>query len=186
MTELICKECASEKRIFDPIMYLSVPVRNSENKEISCLSECLKNYFQDELLEGNNQLECDKCNKKQDFIKKTALMKPPHFLIIHFKRFFVGLEGIEKSDQFIDFLVDDMEIQQFCLSIEQKQVKYQLFAVCCHKGVTESGHYYSYATNNMSEWYVFSDDQYQSVEEQQIKSNNAYLLFYVKKDLKSF
>lgn len=59
-----CQTCLSSRRIFDPIMYMSVPVRNEKQEELTELQDCLKEYFKEENLVKDNQIECEKCLSK--------------------------------------------------------------------------------------------------------------------------
>lgn len=38
----------------------------------------------------------------------------------------------------------------------------------------------------MKQWYIYDDEYVRKVEAEDIVSDKAYLLFYIKKDLKSF
>ena len=42
-------------------MYLSVPVRNENGVSLNELNDCLENYFKEEKIDGDNQIECEKC-----------------------------------------------------------------------------------------------------------------------------
>ena len=65
MIELTCTKCNNSRRIFDPIMYLSVPVRTEKHEILTTLDSCLDEYFKEETLKRENKLECDTCRKKK-------------------------------------------------------------------------------------------------------------------------
>ena len=41
-------------------------------------------------------------------------MKPPHILIIHLNRFNFEENGIFKNETFIDYPLQDLDMQKFC------------------------------------------------------------------------
>ena len=70
----------------------------------------------------------------------------------------------------------------FCKSNKQK-FKYDLFAVNIHNSINSSinsGHYISIVKNRISKkWYLYNDENVTEIHnENDIQSNNAYLLFY--------
>jgi ubiquitin carboxyl-terminal hydrolase 22/27/51 len=56
--------------------------------------------------------------------------------------------------------------------------KYLLSSVVVHKGKIDNGHYISYARQNR-EWFRFDDSMVVRVEEKDVLSSEAYMLFYV-------
>jgi ubiquitin carboxyl-terminal hydrolase 22/27/51 len=56
--------------------------------------------------------------------------------------------------------------------------KYLLSSVVVHKGKMDNGHYISYARQNR-EWFRFDDSMVVRVEEKDVLSSEAYMLFYV-------
>jgi ubiquitin C-terminal hydrolase len=54
---------------------------------ISSIEEGLAKYFKSELLDGDNQYECEKCAKKVDADKGLQLTKVPYVLCLGMKRF---------------------------------------------------------------------------------------------------
>jgi ubiquitin carboxyl-terminal hydrolase 22/27/51 len=57
--------------------------------------------------------------------------------------------------------------------------KYSLFAVVCHEGSLDTGHYKSYCRVRSS-WFSFDDHKVQSVDLSTVLHSNAYMLFYVR------
>ena len=53
-------ECFNEKKKFDPLMFLSLPVVY-QKKKLKSIKKCLKYNFKEEILDG---VECEKCLKK--------------------------------------------------------------------------------------------------------------------------
>ena len=63
--------------------------------------------------------------------------------------------------------------------------KYELFAVCNHRGAIGGGHYYTYAKSPMDgKWRVYNDTKVYDIDsKKRIVTKNAYLLFYQRKDV---
>lgn len=182
LTQLKCLDCKESKNIFDPIMYLSVPVKNEKYENLENLDKCLDEYFKEEKVEG---LNCENCKTKKTFNKIQSFSKSPNFLIIHLKRFYYKKGDIHKTDHLIDFPLENLNITKYCL-LNKRKVFYRLFAISCHEGNTDYGHYYTFATDNNNTWFLFNDDNFEMYDQKKIVNNNAYLLFYVKLNLKSF
>ena len=47
----------------------------------------MDNYLAPERLEGENQYQCDGCNKKQDAVKSTRILSAPAHLLLTLLRF---------------------------------------------------------------------------------------------------
>ena len=63
-----CKNCNNESKRADFFMDISLPIRNEFGTGVvnSSLEMALENYLKPDELEGDNQYECSKCNKKVD------------------------------------------------------------------------------------------------------------------------
>ena len=61
---------------------------------------------------------------------------------------------------------------------------YMLYSVINHIGSFDSGHYYTYSRNIKSKldsnWYKFNDERVSLMNETDVISSNAYILFYHK------
>lgn len=135
------------------------------------------------------KLTCDNCLKVNSFTKQIIATKPPHILIIHFKRFEYSNGGMHKLTHMVDYPIRNLNMSKY--TYKKKKTIYDLFAVCCHHGNLDFGHYYSQAYNNVeSKWVLFNDYKTSIIKreevEETIKSSDAYLLFYIKRDLACF
>ncbi|KAG3021495.1 hypothetical protein PC121_g976 [Phytophthora cactorum] len=64
------------------------------------------------------------------------------------------------------------------------ETKYNLYGVVNHQGALGGGHYTAYAKNFVDDqWYYYDDERVRVVEDQQVVSPSAYLLFYVRSDM---
>ena len=60
--------------------------------------------------------------------------------------------------------------------------KYDLFAVSRHFGGTGGGHYTAICKNYDGNWYYYDDSKCTKISEKEICNENAYVLFYRKRD----
>ncbi|CAH0490887.1 unnamed protein product [Peronospora farinosa] len=64
------------------------------------------------------------------------------------------------------------------------ETMYNLYGVVNHQGALGGGHYTAYAKNFVDDqWYYYDDERVRVVEEQQVVSPSAYLLFYLRSDM---
>lgn len=83
-----CLECGTEKSREDKFMDIPLPVRSFDSKiTYNSVDEALRAFVQPETLEGNNQYNCEKCNKMCDAHKGLKFIKFPYLLTLHLKRF---------------------------------------------------------------------------------------------------
>lgn len=65
------------------------------------------------------------------------------------------------------------------------ETNYDLYGVVNHQGALGGGHYTAYAKNFLDDqWYYYDDERVRVVEESRVVSPSAYLLFYLRSDLK--
>ncbi|CEM32577.1 unnamed protein product [Vitrella brassicaformis CCMP3155] len=83
-----CKECKYVSKHSDKFLDISLNVR-SEFEQIfnDSLEKALDNFLHPENLEGDNQYNCEKCNKKVDATKGLLIGKCPCYLTLQLKRF---------------------------------------------------------------------------------------------------
>uniref|UniRef100_M4BUT5 ubiquitinyl hydrolase 1 n=1 Tax=Hyaloperonospora arabidopsidis (strain Emoy2) TaxID=559515 RepID=M4BUT5_HYAAE len=64
------------------------------------------------------------------------------------------------------------------------ETRYNLYGVVNHQGALGGGHYTAYAKSFVDDqWYYYDDERVRVVEEQQVVSPSAYLLFYIRSDM---
>jgi ubiquitin C-terminal hydrolase len=145
---------------------------------------CFKKFIKTERLEANNEWYCPTCQKHQLADKKMQIYKAPHILIIHLKRFKNGY----KLDDYVDFPVSGLDITEYVINDgEGIPLIYDLFAVSNHMGGVSGGHYTAYAKNPiMNSWFGFNDSSVYQTSEGSVVTNNAYVLFYRRRNLTDF
>ena len=98
----------------------------------------------------------------------------PNILMIQLKRF--KTDGNIKIDNFIDF-----PIQNFILKVHHISESYDLMGIINHYGNISFGHYIAICKNYYNKkWYKFDDSSVIEINENEIVSKDAYVLFYKK------
>lgn len=145
------------------------------------IQDCLNDYIQPSTIQD---VLCSNCNTKCDSQCHHNLVIAPKILAIHFKRFD---NDCMKKDNHISFPLE--------LSIEsiisqdhrvQQNYNYKLYSVINHSstsGELNYGHYYTFTYSTIHEkWFKFNDSKVSEIEETDIDTPNAYLLFYERLD----
>lgn len=152
------------------------------------LQECIELFTTTEILEKENPWYCPSCKKHQLATKKLDLWMLPETLIIHLKRFAYTKFSREKLDTLVEFPLRDLDFSKFVIKPKNGEspelYKYDLIAVSNHYGGLRDGHYTTFACNKDSgQWHYFDDSSVSPVNENQIESKAAYVLFYQRQDV---
>ncbi|XP_033330850.2 ubiquitin carboxyl-terminal hydrolase 48 isoform X1 [Megalopta genalis] len=166
------------------------------------LKEAIEKYLSVEHLTGANQYHCVTCNDKKDARRFIRLESLPETLNIQLMRFVFHRDSGQKRklNSFIQF-PEDLDMSEYVRCPVQTHV-YNLVAVLSHKGPSaHSGHYIANICNSNGEWYQFSDDKVEKMQNKRIEdsvndstkvvkrgrvpkgflsSNTAYMLVYKK------
>ncbi|CAG8519826.1 15599_t:CDS:10 [Acaulospora morrowiae] len=170
------RDCGHISEKEESFFAIQCEVKNKRNVE-----ESLELYVEGELLDGDNQYFCAKCEKSVDAIKRSCIKTLPKNLIMHLKRFDFDMELLKrvKINEYFEFptrinmepytldylirkesgQIDDSKID------DKSQFEYELVGVLVHTGTADSGHYYSfirerkplYEDINECRWYQFND-----------------------------
>ena len=173
MKEVItCNKCASISKPIDLFRFLHVDVP----KRKSTLDECIGNGMKDELMHDKPCLECKNSNEAT---KKTFIHKLPEVLIIHLKRFFFEGKWSQKIHTEID---SPMTLDMGKYTEEGKECRYQLYSYVNHTGGSSGGHYTATCQDPIDPktWYCHNDETSEGLKENEIKTDDAYILFYKK------
>lgn len=174
--------------------------QNAELGGSVTLEECFQLYTKEEVLGAEDAWHCPSCNLKQEVVKKLGLWSLPDILVIHLKRFRQPPpKNPNRSTIKLTTLVDfpsvgfDMS-PHLCGSSnfwwktgQGSQHIYDLYAVCNHHGQNlHTGHYTAYCRNPYNgQWYCFDDTRVSSINENELVTPAAYILFYQKRGLLS-
>ncbi|XP_043280492.1 ubiquitin carboxyl-terminal hydrolase 48-like isoform X2 [Venturia canescens] len=165
------------------------------------LKEAIEKYLSEEELVGANQYHCTTCNDKKDARRFIRLDELPETLNIQLLRFVFHRDSGQKRklNSFIQF-PEDLDMSEH-LRCPQQTHLYSLVAVLSHKGPSaHSGHYIANICNSGGDWYQFSDDKVEKMQNKRIEdgitdtttkvvkrgrvpkgflsSNTAYMLVY--------
>ena len=104
----------------------------------------------------------------------------PEILILHLKRFREG----NKLNYVINYPIKGLNMGQYIKYNENDNI-YDLFAVTNHQGNDRGGHYFAYSKNFLNnKWFEFDDEFMKTINEDEIVSENCYILFYQKRNSK--
>ncbi|XP_056278900.1 ubiquitin carboxyl-terminal hydrolase 19 isoform X3 [Pseudoliparis swirei] len=154
------------------------------------LEQCLNLFTRPEVLAPEEAWYCPKCQQHREASKQLLLWRLPNVLIIQLKRFsFRSFIWRDKINDMVDFPVRNLDLSKFCISQKdemQQPPVYDLYAVINHYGGMIGGHYTAYArlpsdkNSQRSDvgWRLFDDSTVTMVEESQVVTRYAYVLFY--------
>ncbi|XP_064595874.1 ubiquitin carboxyl-terminal hydrolase 8-like [Liolophura sinensis] len=175
-SRVTCLSCGKTSTRFDVFQYLSLPIPSSASQ--FTLQDCLREFLKEEKLSGSSMWDCPNCKVKREAVKKLDIWKLPHILIVHLKRFYFGNLWQEKRNNYVDFPVHSMDLDNIVAG-PRKRKPYSLYAVANHYGTMEAGHYTAYAKNPLSGvWHKFDDQEVQKMSSDNVKTSAAYFLFY--------
>ncbi|XP_050079956.1 ubiquitin carboxyl-terminal hydrolase 16 [Anopheles maculipalpis] len=138
------------------------PRYQCEDGEYS-IQSCFNNFTAVELMTGNNKVCCEACTERingkggksvnTNATKQFLISQPPAVLILHLKRFQVGLRSVfKKLNKLVSFPFV-LDIAPFCgskvkrashIRPGQKRILYALYGLVEHSGSMHGGHYVAY------------------------------------------
>uniref|UniRef100_A0A8C6LYI5 ubiquitinyl hydrolase 1 n=1 Tax=Nothobranchius furzeri TaxID=105023 RepID=A0A8C6LYI5_NOTFU len=154
------------------------------------LEQCLNLFTKPEVLAPEEAWYCPKCQQHREASKQLLLWRLPNVLIIQLKRFsFRSFIWRDKINDMVDFPVRNLGLSKFCIGQKdemQQPPVYDLYAVINHYGGMIGGHYTAYArlpsdkNSQRSDvgWRLFDDSTVTMVDESQVVTRYAYVLFY--------
>ncbi|XP_068172910.1 ubiquitin carboxyl-terminal hydrolase 2-like isoform X2 [Antennarius striatus] len=174
-SSLTCSHCGFCSTVFDPFWDLSLPIAKGYG-EIS-LMDCMRLFTKEDVLDGDEKPTCYRCKARRRCTKKFTIQKFPKILVLHLKRFSEA-RRTSKLSTFVNFPMKDLDLREFA-SENNINAVYNLYAVSNHSGTTMGGHYTAYCRNPSSgEWYTFNDSRVTPMSYTQVRSSDAYVLFY--------
>uniref|UniRef100_A0A8C7SB08 Ubiquitin carboxyl-terminal hydrolase n=1 Tax=Oncorhynchus mykiss TaxID=8022 RepID=A0A8C7SB08_ONCMY len=174
-SSLTCSTCGYCSTVFDPFWDLSLPIAKKGYGEVS-LMDCMSLFTKEDVLEGDEKPTCYRCKARRRCTKKFTVQKFPKILVLHLKRFSEA-RRTSKLSTFVNFPMEKLDLREF--ASENINAVYNLYAVSNHSGTTMGGHYTAYCRNPTSgEWYTFNDSRVTPMSSSQVRSSDAYVLFY--------
>jgi ubiquitin C-terminal hydrolase len=159
---------------YDPFSMLNLEIPSSK----ATIYNCFHMMAKDEFLIGKEKWYSDATNSYRDAKRNLLILLPPKILIIALKRF---KQSGNKNNTFIDFPITDLNISPYVINKTNDVCNYDLYAVANHVGRANFGHYFCYCKNINGDWYKYDDANVERISRQYVVSNNAYILFYIRK-----
>jgi ubiquitin carboxyl-terminal hydrolase 4/11/15 len=159
------------------------PTTKKARSEPLSLYACLEAFLREEPLVPDEMWFCPQCNERRQASKKLDLWRLPEVLVIHLKRFSYSRSMKHKLETFVNFPIHDLDLTKYVANknLSQPQL-YELYALTNHYGGMGSGHYTAHIKLlDDSRWYNFDDSHISHINEDDVKSGAAYVLFYRRK-----
>jgi ubiquitin carboxyl-terminal hydrolase 8 len=183
ITVLKCNQCVHHSLKFEPYQELAVEIPSIKDLTIY---DCLDNFFGKEIFDIGEEWKCDNCENKEGNFKQYRIVDFANTLIIFFKRYKWNMLGNmgNKNEHKIDFPFQ-LNMNKYKLLNKELNTQYELYSVVNQIGAYNSGHYFTYSRNLNSDtdtnWYEFNDSRVNKMNECDVVTKNAYILFYQKK-----
>jgi ubiquitin C-terminal hydrolase len=196
-SEIICQKCQNSSLAFDPFWDLSLPIPKPPKKSSSgvalsadgsdhkcTLKDCFEEFTTQELLTDDDVVYCSKCKKHRECTKQLSIYRLPPYLCLHLKRFSFKSSGRFKLQSVVSFPTV-LDLSEYMPETDNNTYKYVLYAVSNHSGSSSGGHYIAYANiaranvnGDGEKWYNFNDARATACTAKDVKSTQAYVLFY--------
>ncbi|KAL9224386.1 hypothetical protein vseg_000423 [Gypsophila vaccaria] len=159
------------------------PAKKARTEPLS-LYNCLEAFLREEpLVSEPDMWKCPQCEDRRQASKKLDLWRLPEVLVIHLKRFSYNRSLKHKLDTFVNFPIHDLDLTKYVANknVSEPQL-YELYALINHYGSMGSGHYTAHIKLlDEVRWYNFDDSHITAINEDEVKTNAAYVLFYRRK-----
>ncbi|XP_068615482.1 ubiquitin carboxyl-terminal hydrolase 2-like [Brachionichthys hirsutus] len=176
-SSVTCTVSGSRSTMFDPFWDLSIPVAQKNSGEVT-LKDCLRLFTKEDVLDGEEKPTCDRCKARRRCTKRFSVQKFPQILVLHLKRFSDSKIRASKLSTYVNFPLKELDLREFATESGEHAV-YNLYAVSNHLGSALGGHYTAYCRHPaLGEWYSYNDSRVSPVSSSQVRSSNAYVLFY--------
>eukprot|EP00072_Mus_musculus_P067194 XP_017168957.1 PREDICTED: ubiquitin carboxyl-terminal hydrolase 2 isoform X4 [Mus musculus] len=205
-SSLTCTDCGYCSTVFDPFWDLSLPIakvcsavvptsalRSGLSEVVTSdldpfplqrgypevtLMDCMRLFTKEDILDGDEKPTCCRCRARKRCIKKFSVQRFPKILVLHLKRFSESRIRTSKLTTFVNFPLRDLDLREFA-SENTNHAVYNLYAVSNHSGTTMGGHYTAYCRSPVTgEWHTFNDSSVTPMSSSQVRTSDAYLLFY--------
>lgn len=165
---------ALEKKTFQPERILLPNEEDAYNLEY-----CIKEFQTIQKLNG--QWRCSNCKNLGNATKGMYVYSCSQYLIIQLKRFKDNMSN--KYSQLIRCPINDFDMSPYIVE-KEKNMTYDLIGVINHYGSFYGGHYTAYAKNCIdNKWSEFDDSHVSSINESDVVTKEAYVLWYKKRNL---
>ncbi|XP_072955220.1 ubiquitin carboxyl-terminal hydrolase 5 [Typha angustifolia] len=155
------------------------PPKRTRSEPLS-LYACLDAFLREEPLVPEDMWYCPRCKEQTQASKKLDLWRLPQVLVIHLKRFSFSRSTKHKLETFVNFPIHDLDLTNYVANKKNSHRQiYELYALSNHYGSMASGHYTAHIKLlDENRWYNFDDSHISPINEEDVKSAAAYVLFY--------
>lgn len=186
-SSVTCGTCGLVTKKVDPFVDLSLEI--NDNKSYPTLYDCLDQFTRTELLDA--KYRCRSCRNEASAHRTLRVKRIPPVLSFQLKRFKHNFSNdtsskiesrvdvplfLNLTNYTADYMDTDGEL------IDESKV-YELFAMVNHTGLVNTGHYVTYVKTSSGQWLKFDDSIITVSSHEEVKSTNAYLLFYIAHNL---
>ncbi|KAJ4706718.1 putative Ubiquitin carboxyl-terminal hydrolase [Melia azedarach] len=163
-----------------PEVFKYGPVTKKARTEPLSLYTCLEAFLREEPLVPEDMWYCPRCKERRQASKKLDLWRLPEVLVIHLKRFSYSRSMKHKLETFVNFPIHDFDLTKYVANKNSSRRQlYELYALTNHYGGMGSGHYTAHIKLlDENRWYNFDDSHISPINEDDVKSAAAYVLFY--------
>ncbi|KAL8539950.1 hypothetical protein ACS0TY_001525 [Phlomoides rotata] len=164
-----------------PVVHKSGILAKKTKQEAISLFSCLDAFLKEEPLGPDDMWYCPRCKEHRQASKKLDLWRLPDILVFHLKRFSYSRWLKNKLDTFVNFPIRNLDLSKYVKSKDASEGShvYELYAISNHYGGLGGGHYSAYCKlSGDNSWHHFDDAHVSPVNESEIKSSAAYVLFY--------
>ncbi|KAK4389922.1 Ubiquitin carboxyl-terminal hydrolase 21 [Sesamum angolense] len=192
VSKLKCCSCGHVSDTYEPSIDLSLEIEDADD-----LLTALQSFTKVEKIEDpETKFTCEKCKEQVSIEKQLSFDQAPYVATFHLKRFKNDGCLVQKIDKHVAFPLeldlvpftggggknDVLMVLLLLASVLQAELKYVLYAVVVHIGLTStSGHYYCFIRLSPNTWCKFDDAKVVLVNEDFVLSQEAYILFYAEK-----
>ncbi|ACO65895.1 predicted protein, partial [Micromonas commoda] len=188
-----CARCGHESKTYDPFLDVSLELPGREDRSShgggygpgylrgsgsarGSVESALKNFTEEERLEGENAYRCERCKDLCPATKRLTIHEAPAILVVHLKRFDHYGGKINSPVDFTERLTLGGHMSE---DAEEAGPAYRLYAMVTHSGNDAIASFYGAATNaSDDEWYLCDDSSVRRVNRADVFDEQAYVLFY--------
>lgn len=166
-----CEGCKRTSHSFP--VFRDIELTFTDGNEYQTLLNLFDNLTKKETL---TEYHCEKCNSKNmSATKITDIWRLPRILIISLARF---RNQFMKNIKHIDYEINNLCLNKYVSYPEATKKLYNLYAIACHVGNLNMGHYYS-IVRAKNDWIITNDADIEYVnKEDKLVTKDAYMLFY--------
>ena len=149
--------------------------------------DSLNQFGKPEILGEDNLWDCPQCSTKRKISKWMRVFRAPNYLIIQLKRFkkksnsFFNFLESDKNETFVSFPMKNLDLSNYMDGPEKDKCIYNLYAIINHINNFGVNHFTAYCRNN-KKWVEYDDHKINYDIENPV-TKEAYILFYIKKNI---